>query len=287
MKAINLTRLGHLLKLDLAQNRKKYLQFSLGLLLGHLMIQYFSFFRRVGVIEMYIHRFGMAETMNWLNEDLMPSICLFFIIVLCLAMSSLFNHLPDKINRINYLMLPATNAEKVLSRAIICLGIVPLMFLVTLVVADLIRMVVYPTCGSFIGSMLPLIFKETWTGICLFFSVLFRMAPKLKIGDVRLAWFLVGFGLWILSSFALGSIIFRRRAFIFTFISLIGLFVAFSLVATHLPAGTCRLHYNSRMLDPLGILFICLFYVAAAAQSWLTWHLFTRTQVIPRKLFGK
>ena len=43
MKAINFTRWGHLLKLDLVQNRKKYLQFSLGLLLGHLKIQYFTF----------------------------------------------------------------------------------------------------------------------------------------------------------------------------------------------------------------------------------------------------
>ena len=286
MKAINLTRLGHLLKLDLVQNRKKYLQFSLGLLLGHLMLQYFSF-HRVEVIEWYIQNFGMADTMNWINQDLTPSIFFFFSIVLCLAMSSLFNHLPDKINRINYLMLPATNAEKVLSRAIICLGIVPLMFLVTLVGADLIRMVVYPTCGSFIGSMLPLIFKETWTDICIFFSVLFRMYPQLEVEDVCVAWFMVGFGLWILSSFALGSIVFRRRAFIFTFISLIGLVVAFTLVVMHLPAGTCRLHYNSQALDFLGILFISLFYVAAVAQFWLTWRLFTRTQVIPRKLFGK
>ena len=41
------------------------------------------------------------------------------------------------------------------------------------------------------------------------------------------------------------------------------------------------------MLDILGILFIILFYVAAVAQFWLTWRLFTRIQVIPRKLFGK
>ena len=285
MNAINFTRLGHLLKLDLVQNRKKYLQFSLGLLLGHLMIQYFTF-QHVLNIEWNIERYGMEYAMDNLNQDLSPSIFFFFGVVICIAMSSLFNHLPEKINRTYYLMLPASNAEKVFSRAIICLGIIPVMFLVTLVGADLIRMAIYPLRGTYIGTMLPLIFEETWTAISTFFSILFQTYSKCTLEDVRLAWFLVGFGLWGLSCFALGSIVFRRRAFIFTFITLVVLFVAFSLVATHLP-GSFRLHYSWPTLYVLDILFIILFYVAAVAQFWLTWRLFTRTQVIPRKLFGK
>ena len=66
MNAINFTRLGHLLKLDLVQNRKKYLQFSLGLLLGHLMIQYFTF-NHVLNIEWNIERYGMEYAMDNLN----------------------------------------------------------------------------------------------------------------------------------------------------------------------------------------------------------------------------
>ena len=285
MNAINFTRLGHLLKLDLVQNRKKYLQFSLGLLLGHLMIQYFAF-HRVWSIEWDIKKYGMEHAMYNLSQDLSSSIFFFFGVVICIAMSSLFNHLPEKINRTYYLMLPASNAEKVLSRAIICLGIIPVMFLVTLVGADLIRMAIYPLRGTYIGTMLPLIFEETWTAISTFFSILFQTSSEWRLLDVRNAWFVVGFGFWGLSCFALGSIVFRRRAFIFTFITLVVLFVAFSLVATHLP-GSFRLHYSRPMLDVLGILFIILFYVAAVAQFWLTWRLFTRTQVIPRKLFGK
>ena len=265
MNAINFTRLGHLLKLDLVQNRKKYLQFSLGLLLGHLMIQYFTF-NHVLNIEWNIERYGMEYAMDNLNQDLSPYIFFFFGVVICIAMSSLFNHLPEKINRTYYLMLPASNAEKVLSRAIICLGIIPVMFLVTLVGADLIRMAIYPLRGTYIGTMLPLIFEETWTAISTFFSLLFQTSSEWRLLDVRMAWFVVGFGFWGLSCFALGSIVFRRRAFIFTFITLVVLFVAFSFVATHLP-GRFRLHYSRPMLDVLGILFISLFYVAEIGRA--------------------
>ena len=104
-------------------------------------------------------------------------------------------------------MLPASNAEKVLSRAIICLGIIPVMFLVTLVGADLIRMAIYPLRGTYIGTMLPLIFEETWTAISTFFSLLFQTSSEWRLLDVRMAWFVVGFGFWGLSCFALGSIV--------------------------------------------------------------------------------
>lgn len=276
MKNFNLNRIGLLLKLDLMQNRKKYLQTLGGLLLGHLFLEFITYFKasRGGL---FFEGFT-ADMLSGHLAGMMASYEMMFgYVIMLLCFSSLFNHLPDKVNRTYMLMLPATNHEKLLCRVLICLVLLPVCFLATMALGDGLRMLFFPLLGQGFDSMLPRFYSVLTDGLEFFCRGMFTTAAKVEF------WALAGFQFCGLTFYALGGTIFRRRNFIYVSLLLIGFGLLMATLLGSLP-DTMVAWMETTWGKVAGAV---LFWGIAAFNLWYTWYRFKNMQVIPRKLFGK
>lgn len=276
MENFNLKRIGLLLKLDLMQNRKKYLQTTGGMLLGHFFLEFVNYFK---ASRGSLHFAGWTEDMvsAHLASQMSAYEFMFGYVVVLLCFSSLFNHLPDKVNRTYALMLPATNHEKLLSRVFVCLVLLPLCFLVTMALGDGLRMLLFPLLGQGFDSMLPHFYGKVSEGFDFFIHGMFASNEKTNF------WGLLGFQICGLTFYALGGTFFRRRNFIYVSLLLVGFGLLMGTLLCSLPESLTEL-LNADWCKMAGTI---LFWGIAVFNLWFTWHRFTRMQVIPRKLFGK
>lgn len=276
MKNFNLNRIGLLLKLDLMQNRKKYLQTLGGLLLGHLFLEFITYFKasRGGL---FFEGFT-ADMLSGHLAGMMASYEMMFgYVIMLLCFSSLFNHLPDKVNRTYMLMLPATNHEKLLCRVLICLVLLPVCFLATMALGDGLRMLLFPLLGQGFDSMLPQFYEKAWGLFDGLVCGMFNSDLQMEL------WSLAGFQFCGLTFYALGGTFFRRRNFIYVSLLLVGFGMLMGTLLSTLPDSLTDL-LETTFCKVVGAV---LFWGLAAFNLWLTWYRFKNMQVIPRKLFGK
>lgn len=276
MKNFNLKRIGLLLKLDLMQNRKKYLQTMGGLLLGHLFLEFITYFKASHGL-LFFEGWSASDLSNYLADEISGYEWMFSYVMVLLCFSSLFSHLPDKVNRTYALMLPATNHEKLLSRVLICLVLLPVCFLATMALGDGLRMLLFPLLGQGFDSMLPQFYEKAWD---LFDGLVCGMFSS----DLQMElWSLVGFQFCGLTYYALGGTFFRRRNFIYVSLLLVGFGMLMGTLLSTLPDSLTDL-LETTFCKVVGAV---LFWGLAAFNLWLTWYRFKNMQVIPRKLFGK
>ncbi len=146
---------------------------------------------------------------------LVSSIFLFFFAMIIISFgmpSSLYGHITDKRKGSSFIMLPASAEEKFLSMIIVCLVIIPCVFLV-----------VYLSCDALI-SVLDGNYESTTE---LFFP------PEIYVGES-------GFGMSVVSTylffavqisvFLLGALWFKKHKIIFTILSCLALSIVFSSV---------------------------------------------------------
>ena len=140
----SLSRFGLVLKRDLVENRKRYLTALFIFFVALLGFQ-------LAQVNDYLLHSSRIEGIDFFNEYI-DTITIFFCFVLALALccsaSEISIAMKTKEKAMNYLMMPATNLEKFLSRVSIAIVGVFIMALVALILSDVARILFLPIFDS-------------------------------------------------------------------------------------------------------------------------------------------
>lgn len=221
----------------------------------------------------------------------LPSAFIVFMIIYPLVISVggslMFRNMSTKQQRIAYLMLPASNLEKFLSRVLLVLGGGTAMFLVSLLAADVVQQVGIRLITGHSGhSFLPTL----WEGTCrlietyapsagqissseafdMGYQSAINMAivepnPDIPKAGSALLWIFLDFAS-ALSFFVLCGSLFRRLAWA---IALFG-----SAILSLVMDGLCDLGFWASL---------SAYAISIVAMWWAAYKLFCRTQVITHK----
>lgn len=271
MKNFDLGRFGHVLRLDVQQNRRRYLKYLAICYLTCLIAEFILFYKP--------SRYGADLVAVTINSAASSFIVIQFWIMLAGA-STLFENLKTKGGRQAELTLPATNAEKFLSRYLLSTVGFFLFYLTGFVAADLTRMAVFPLLGHSLPSTVPA-----------FFETLFGRSDSLITinGEAvsRALWvqiyLLATLGMILTHAcYLVGSALLRKNVFVLTSLALFALAVAAGWVTVELAGARFELFTSVDDTWQLACLNAVLFVLIVGCY-WLTWRRFTRIQVVGRK----
>lgn len=270
MKNFNMTRFGRVLKLDFAEGRKAMMWGALCMLLLYLF--FFWFAHNIGVhSSKYDFVNDSAQALQLRMNDICEGVAVFsaiamFIFFLITA-STLYRGEQKKQQRIAWLMLPATNLEKFMSRWIYMLAFSIVGGVLPFFVADGIHMGYLWMAGNPVVDATSYILKVLP-------RVSLPYSPLAKVVDLYLVW------VTIHSLYLLGGVLFKK----FHFIATTAVFaVAMACFATVYNS----LGYRDTPTPPdyiLGNIISIGFSVCLIALfTWLAYWLFCRWQVVTHK----
>ena len=302
------SRFGMVLKRDLVENRKRYLGVFFIMFIAFLAYQLADM---KDIIELSLIRtYEQGDYMASLATDCLP--CFYGVLVLalmCAAADMTAVPLGSKTIATNYLMMPASNLEKFLSRTLINTVMVIIMAYVALFCADLVRMLCVPLYDvkEFYGFTMsralvawiePI--KEIYTNGGVGFKVVngVELRPDWELSMALMA---VSFGvlmyLFFHSQFILVGCIWRKRALIKMFlIGMVISVVCIWLFAQIIPSEEWLEEVVASWLDATAIadmtqtqinrvifsIGIPFYFVFTCFNWWLSFRLFSRKQVIVR-----
>ena len=282
-KTFDLHRFGMVLRWDLLTNWKSYFYSIAGLAIGIIMLS-------ISMLYSFPHSHFIVEgDLGNYYEGNMPVflaaiVILFFFISPC----NIFSNMKTKLQRENFMMLPANNLEKYAARFLMMSVGSILMMLIATLIADFVQFVLsfFMTPGyhaSIIGSSLSQIYKAaTNTGdnlICI-------LAGQYKIDAAILGW---SFLTMIYSFCLLGGTFFRKQPIILTAVSGIIIFMIIGYCGSELEEwGAFDFFKHFNYDNPgtslcIAIFWSVVFLALAAFSLWASYKLFTRMQVICNK----
>lgn len=254
----------------LRSNQRRYFYTLLGLTIGLFALEVGSFCTNGGLHSTTHHE-------EYFYENIASSQWVAFFFVTFAFMALTFSHLRTKQSRIAYFMLPATNAEKFVGHVGLTVVFSIVSFAVAYVAGDLLRILLLLLTGGDTASVLPYFLRS-----------LAHTGESFMASDGSVKWdvlmFLIGILLWNYSCHLLGSVVFRRWAFVKTIgvQLLIAYFVGLSVSAT-----------NSNFSLYIGVahhqefikwVFIAANFLFTGLHTWLAYRLHNRLVVIPRRL---
>ena len=282
-KTFDLHRFGMVLRWDLLTNWKSYFYSIAGLAIGIIMLSIsmlYSFPHSHFIVEGDLGNYYEGHMTGFLAAI----VILFFFISPC----NIFSNMKTKLQRENFMMLPANNLEKYAARFLMMSVGSILMMLIATLIADFVQFVLsfFMTPGyhaSIIGSSLSQIYKAaTNTGdnpICI-------LAGQYKIDAAILGW---SFLTMIYSFCLLGGTFFRKQPIILTAVSGIIIFMIIGYCGSELEEwGAFDFFKHFNYDNPGTSLCIAIFWSVvflglAAFSLWASYKLFTRMQVICNK----
>lgn len=266
MKQFDLHRFGQLLKHHLLTSRGEIVRAFLWMTVSFFLLALFmtevvyngSDFEYKDQTEGYV---GMS---------------LFFVSVIVLvAASRIISNMKDKPSRINYLMLPATNAEKYVVRLLHVSVLMPLLALLAVAAADLARMLVSLLWGRpFVLGM---------------FSFLGNLHPEISFtGETVLLLLLaVGMTLFHHAVYVLGGTLFRKHPFLLTCAVMFFLFIVLSRgiigLVSFITDNIDNIELSKTTTMTLGYVAATVLLAVDALIYWLSYKVFCRIQVINNK----
>ena len=270
MKNFDMKRFGHVLKLDFAEGLKPMMWGALAMLLLYLF--FFWFAHSIGYKDVSIEPGGPGDPnssyvlIHLLCESVGAFSLIAMLIYFLVAASILYRSEQKKQQRISWLMLPATNLEKFLSRWIYMLVFSLVGGMLTFFVADLIHIAWLWMSGHTVMATTPYFFHTM--------PHTDRYAPLLNIINVY------GMMITIHAFFLLGSVLFRKYHFI---VSGVLVFITFLVIASIY--NTLGLYqYNGETARTItDIVFIVFEACAIVLFTWLAYRLFCRWQVVTHK----
>jgi hypothetical protein len=185
--------------------------------------------------------------------------------MLCYYASGFLGNARRKELRATVLMLPASNAEKFVARTVYCMVLMPLLVVVCFFAGTGLRMLVQLLFGQ----------PHVISG----FSMFFTSEPHFVL-------YMSLFHLWSLSVFMLGGMLFSKRPFIWTVVSLTALFILIGIFAGsyHMFSGHTIGHsFGFKMSSEMGRITMVLLTVF---NFWMSYRLFTRLQIVQHKWFN-
>ena len=261
MKNLNMTRFGRVLKLDFTEGMKSMMWAALAMLLLYLFFFWFAY--NIG-FHGFVNR----------GEDFVRMVCeavgsfgcvamMFFFLI---TVSTLYRSEQKKQQRIAWLMLPATNLEKFLSRWIYMLVFSLVGGVLMFFVADLIHMAWLWMSGMPVKA-----------STCYFFNGL----PHTDNPDNRLL-IANAYGMMVAihAFFLLGGVLFRKYHTIVTAALVVLIFTLMTGLYNALFVQTSSSVESSVYFDVFMIVMECC---AIVLFTWLAYRLFCRWQVVTRK----
>ena len=218
----------------------------------------------------------VADTFNSFT-----SLALFVFLIICsIGGCWIFNNMKTKEQRITFKMLPATDLEKFVVRALYATVVWWLMAFVAFCLSDLFRMLVSLVAGvSIKGSAVPLFFSMISANTDVNINTLNSgdTAFAAAIYTMANAW-----AFWAHSLYILGGTLFRRRQFVLTTLahSIIGL--VFTPMLIHFVDSSDSLALRDSLVAIVWTA-AAVFIVWGLVDWWLSYRIFRRMQVINNK----
>ena len=282
-KTFDLHRFGMVLRWDLLTNWKSYFYSIAGLAIGIIMLS-------ISMLYSFPHSHYIVggDLGNYYEDSMTGFLATILIAFFFVSACNIFSNTKTKLQRENFLMLPANNLEKYAARFLMMSVGSILMMLIATLIADFVQFVLsfLMTPGyhaSIIGSSLSQIYKAaTNTGdnpICI-------LAGQYKIDAAILGW---SFLTMIYSFCLLGGTFFRKQPIILTAVSGIIIFMIIGYCGSELEEwGAFDFFKHFNYDNPgtslcIAIFWSVVFLALAAFSLWAYYKLFTRMQVICNK----
>lgn len=262
MKQFDMTRFGRVLKLDFYEGRKAMMWGALCMVLLYLFFFWFAW--NIGmhsyneIVDFYVQH--ICEAVAGFS---MMAMYIYFLI----TASTLYRGEQKKQQRIAWLMLPATNLEKFLSRWIYMLVFMLVGGVLTIFLADCIHMIWLQIAGHPVHSMAKALVQNLPHAN--------KYNPLIEIVNIYLAFVVIH------SIFLLGGVFFKKFHFIATSAVVV---IAFAcIVATANMLG----HRDTPVAHDEVTKQIIFWIIANSGLTvlftWLAYWLFCRWQVVTHK----
>ena len=286
MERFNIKRFGNVLKWDFMNNWK----YTLWLFLVMIVV----FTCMLGLVYFNASsEYSIEVTQTVINEQAgVCSVILSFIVLA--GASRMFLPLKDKQSATALLALPASSLEKFLARIVNIIFLWTALGIIAFLCADALQMVLAKLLGA----------KNVVSGTAAFFDVSKHLRLDFNYWaegtQMHINLFLIP--LLILTTYMLGSILFRRRQFWVTTVIIFAInviaVIAIANIGTAIEPWLEEHHEQIMdfMLrhfdDPLGLLRFAIHTaeviagITAVVFTWLTYRLFKRAQVINNKFLN-
>lgn len=271
MKNFDMNRFGRTLRWSALMTRKEALT--------NLASMTFAF-AVLAVVQVMSSR-NVPDIVAEHNFQSFTSFALFVFLIICsIGGCWIFSNMKTKEQRITFKMLPATDLEKFVVRALYATVVWWLMAFVAFCLADLFRMLVSLVAGvSIKGSAVPLFFSMISANTDVNINTLNSgdVAFAAAIYTMANAW-----AFWAHSLYILGGTLFRRRQFVLTTLahSIIGL--VFTPMLIHFADSSDSLALRDSLVAIVWTA-AAVFAVWGLLDWWLSYRIFRRMQVINNK----
>lgn len=271
MKNFDISRFGSVLKWNALMTKKEILTNTASMTFAFVVL---------AVVQVMSSR-NESDMVVADNFNSFTSFALFVFLIICsIGGCWIFNNMKTKEQRITFKMLPATDLEKFVARALYATVVWWLMGFIAFCLADLFRMLISLIAGidivkSAIPDFLNMLFGGNDHNISIFGET--DMTYVLPLTFAANAW-----AFWVHSLYILGGALFRRRQFVLTTLAHCIIGLAFTPIIVDfvdsLDKATAEQMFCTVMWTA-GSVFTLLFLF----NWWLSYKIFRRMQVINNK----
>ena len=271
MKNFDINRFGSVLKWNALMTKKEILTNTASMTFAFVVL---------AVVQVMSSR-NESDMVVADNFNSFTSFALFVFLIICsIGGCWIFNNMKTKEQRITFKMLPATDLEKFVARALYATVVWWLMGFIAFCLADLFRMLISLIAGidivkSAIPDFLNMLFGGNDHNISIFGET--DMTYVLPLTFAANAW-----AFWVHSLYILGGALFRRRQFVLTTLAHCIIGLAFTPIIVDfvdsLDKATAEQMFSIVMWTA-GSVFTLLFLL----NWWLSYKIFRRMQVINNK----
>lgn len=285
----SMTRVQHIMRRDLIENWKSNLYGLLGIFAA-------CFFPMLGFLwsaERWTEE-GYPEVYSFERfcGNMLGIIGMVVSVAMIYYASRIMKCMDNKEKRISYLLLPATELEKFFSRALFVTVGTALMILVALLALELTHYLLLPLFD------LPAVYSQSM--LVEVFSMRWAHASVDATGEPVYSWWLMQLLVWIFclwnhSLFILGGSFWYKHPFLKTIGACLAVTILGGILFANLAEGVflarfsdwMQEHYQDTPQTVNGLLTIIsvVFLLFTVFNWWLSYRLFTRSEVVKRKLW--
>lgn len=282
-KVLDFHRLAMVLRWDALSNWKKYVRNTLGLafVFSFICICFQFNWRSNGYVT--YHDVKDLYLGNVSGLFMFMSFIIFFF-----CGSRIFINMKTKASRSLFLMLPATNMEKFISRLLYTVVGTSLMIFASWMIADIIQFVfsLFLTPGMQ-GSLVARAFEQLFLKNNFDSShFVVRNGTNVLGQTFPVGMFLLSLTIFNHSFFTLGGTIFRKSATLLTICSSFILMFLMTLISSFVDDDVLVHFVQSMQPNTFGWLMVNVFLLLSVFNYWASYKLFTHMQIINNKWFN-
>ena len=285
----SMTRVQYIMRRDLIENWKSNLYGLLGIFAA-------CFFPMLGFLWSAEHwtEEGYPEVYSFERfcGNMLGIIGMVVSVAMIYYASRIMKCMDNKEKRISYLLLPATKLEKFFSRALFVTVGTALMILVALLALELTHYLLLPLFD------LPAVYSQSM--LVEVFSMRWAHASVDATGEPVYSWWLMQLLVWIFclwnhSLFILGGSFWYKHPFLKTIGACLAVTILGGILFANLAEGVflarfsdwMQEHYQDTPQTVNGLLTIIsvVFLLFTVFNWWLSYRMFTRSEVVKRKLW--